>query len=135
VSRAVSPGRARVSALAMRTLALACATAALLAIVAAPADAAFKSCRSIPNVSQLNGTRFAGSDIFRIRAQGVSCATARTVARAATIRALAITPPPTGIKRFRYQSWSVSDDLRGDDDRYSARGTGTKRITWLFGDA
>jgi hypothetical protein len=33
-----------------------------------------------------------------------------------------------------YQSWSVSDDLRGNDDRYSARGSGTKRITWLFGD-
>jgi hypothetical protein len=119
----------------MRTLALAFLAAALLAIAAAPAGAAFKSCRSIPNVSQLNGTRFAGADIFRIRAQGVSCATARSVARNATIRALGITPPVTGIKKFRYQSWSVSDDLRGNDDRYSASGTGTKRITWLFGDA
>jgi hypothetical protein len=120
----------------MRTLAVAVAVAfaALLAIAAAPADAAFKTCPSIPNVSQLNGTRFAGSDIFRIRAQGVSCTTARSVARNATIRALGITPPVTGIKRFRYQSWSVSDDLRGNDDRYSARASGTKRITWLFGD-
>jgi hypothetical protein len=33
-----------------------------------------------------------------------------------------------------YQSWSVSDDLRGNDDRYSARGSETKRITWLCGD-
>ena len=33
-----------------------------------------------------------------------------------------------------YQSWSVSDDLRGNDDLYSARASGTKRITWLFGD-
>jgi len=119
----------------MRTLALAFLAAAVLAIAAAPADAAFKSCRSIPNVSQLDGTRFAGSDIFRIRAQGVSCPTARSVARAATVRALAITPPATGIKRFRYQSWSVSDDLRGNNDRYSATGSATKRVTWLFGDA
>jgi hypothetical protein len=117
----------------MRTLGLAFFAAALLAIAAAPADAA--SCASIRNVAQLNGTRFAGSDIFRIRAQGVSCTTARSVARAATVRALAITPPATGIKRFRYQSWSVSDDLRGNDDRYSASGGGTKRLTWLFGDA
>ncbi len=24
---------------------------------------------------------------------------------------------------------------RGDDDRYTATGSGSKRITWLFGDA
>jgi hypothetical protein len=119
----------------MRTLALVLAIAALLAIAAAPADAAFKSCASIRNVSQLDGTRFAGSDIFRIRAQGVSCTTARRIARGATIRALGITPPLSGIKRFRYQSYSVSDNLRGNNDRYSATGSGTKRITWLFGDA
>src|SRR3954447_1431203 len=88
----------------MRTLALAFLTAALLAVAAAPADAAFKSCPSIRNVSQLNGTRFAGSDIFRIRAQGVSYTTARRIARGATLRALGITPPLSGIKRFRYQS-------------------------------
>jgi hypothetical protein len=119
----------------MRTLALAFAAAALFAIAAAPADAAVKSCASIRNVSQLDGTRFAGSDIFRIRAQGVSCTTARRIARGATLRALGITPPLSGIKRFRYQSYSVSDDLRGNDDRYTARGSGSKRITWLFGDA
>jgi hypothetical protein len=118
----------------MRTLAPVFLVAALLAIAAAPADAAFTSCASIRNVSQLNGTRFAGSDIFRIRAQGVSCTTARRIARGATLRALAITPPLSGIKRFRYQSYSVSDDLRGNDDRYSATGSGSKRITWRFGD-
>jgi hypothetical protein len=119
----------------MRPLALAFLTAALLAVAAAPADAAFKSCRSIRNVSQLDGTRFAGSDIFRIRAQGVSCTTARRIARGATIRALGITPPVSGIKRFRYRSYAISDNLRGNDDRYSATGSGSKRITWLFGDA
>jgi len=118
----------------MRPLALAFLTAALLA-VAAPADAAFKSCPSIRNVSQLGGTRFAGSDIFRIRAQGVSCTMARRITRGATIRALGITPPLSGIKRFRYQSYAISDNLRGNDDRYSATGSGSKRITWLFGDA
>jgi len=119
----------------MRPLALAFLAAALLAIAAAPADAAFTSCAPITNVSQLNGTRFAGSDIFRIRTQGVSCTTARGVARGATLRALGITPPVSGIKRFRYQSWAISDNLRGDDDRYTATGSGSKRITWLFGDA
>jgi hypothetical protein len=82
VRRPVSRRDPGVSALAMRTLGLAFFAAALLAIAAAPADAA--SCASIRNVAQLNGTRFAGSDIFRIRAQGVSCATARRVARGAT---------------------------------------------------
>ena len=119
----------------MRPLVLALLAAALLAIAAAPADAAFTSCAPITNVSQLNGTRFAGSDIFRIRTQGVSCTTARGVARGATLRALGITPPVSGIKRFRYQSWAISDNLRGDDDRYTATGSGAKRITWLFGDA
>ena len=118
----------------MRPLALAVLAAALLAIAAAPADAAFRSCASIRNVSQLDGTRFAGSDIFRIRAQGVSCTTARRIARGATIRALAITPPLSGIKRFTYQSWSVSDDLRGNDDLYRANGSGSKRLIWRFGD-
>jgi hypothetical protein len=118
----------------MRPLAPAFLAAALLAVAAAPADAAFKSCASIRNVSQLDGTRFAGADIFRIRAQGVSCATARRVARGATIRALGITPPLSGIKRFRYQSWSVSDDLRGNDDLYRATGSGSKRLIWRFGD-
>jgi hypothetical protein len=119
----------------MRPPALAVLAAALLAAAApAPADAAFKSCASIPNVSQLDGTRFAGSDIFRLRAQGVSCATARRVARGATIRALGITPPLSGIKRFRYQSWSVSDDLRGNDDLLRATGSGSKRLIWRFGD-
>jgi hypothetical protein len=118
----------------MRTVALV-AAAALAAIAAAPADAASTTCASIRNVSQLDGTRFAGSDIFRIRAQGVSCTTARRIARGATIRALAITPPLSGIKRFRYGTWSVSDDLRGTDDRYTATGSATERITWRFGDA
>src|SRR4051812_6070264 len=117
----------------MRTLALAFAAVALLAIAAAPAGAA--SCASIRNVSQLSGTRFAGSDIFRIRARGVSCATARRVARGATLRALGITPPVSGVKRFRFQAWAISDDLRDSDDRYTATGSGGKRITWLFGDA
>jgi len=118
----------------MRPLALAFLAVALKPAAAAPAKAAFKSCASIRDVAQLDGTRFAGSDIFRIRAQGVSCTTARRIARGATIRALAITPPLSGIKRFRYQSWSVSDDLRGNDDLYRATGSGSKRITWRFGD-
>jgi hypothetical protein len=44
-------------------------------------------------------------------------------------------PPLSGIKRFRYRSWAISDDLRGNDDRYTATGSGSKRMTWLFGDA
>lgn len=104
-----------------------CAAAA----VAAPAAgaAAVRACS--PVVNPYAGTRFEGSDLRRIRARGVSCRTARRVARGAHRRALGITPPISGIRRFRWNGWRVVGDLRGPSDSYLAVREG-KRVRWLF---
>jgi hypothetical protein len=101
--------------------------AGLLAVAAAPAQA--RSCRPVRNV--FDGTRFEGSDLYRIRATGVSCQTARRVAYRATYKAIGL-PVRAPIKRFTSHGWDVTDDLRGDADRLSAR-RGARRVTWLFG--
>jgi hypothetical protein len=111
------------------------ATAALaLAILAGPvatADADFKRCQPVLNL--FAGTSDEG-DVYRIRARRVSCRTARRVARGSTRKALGMTPPLSGVKRFRYRRWRVVDDLRADVDRYSARAGGSKRVRWLYGE-
>ena len=111
---------------------LAAALAATALLAAAPGEAAARSCRPILDVAFLDGTRYEGSDIFRISAN-VSCRTARRVARGATRKALRLTPPPSGIKRFRYRSWSVIDDLRGATDRFSAH-LDDATVRWRFGE-
>ena len=118
----------------MRAPILAAALAALAAalVAAAPAGAALRPCPPILDVAFLEGTRYEGSDIYRIRAN-VSCRTARRVARGATRKALGITPPSSGIKRFRYRSWSIVDDLRGPADRFAAY-SDDARVRWLFGE-
>lgn len=107
--------------------------AVLLAVAAAPAPAHAKSCRPVLNM--FDGSRLEGSDSYRIRATGVSCSTARRVARQGTRRAVAATPNVDGFVRVRYRRWRVLDDLRGSTDRFRARASQTKRISWLFGDA
>jgi hypothetical protein len=104
-----------------------------LAILAGPAtaDAAFKRCRPVENI--FPGTSDEG-DLYRIRAQSVSCKTARRVAYRSTYKAVGMTPGPSGFKRFHYRRWSVVDDLRADVDRYSARAGGSKRVRWLYGE-
>ena len=119
----------------MKALAATTLSLGLLAALPGSADAAFHPCRPILDVGFLDGTRYEGSDIYRIRAQAVGCRKARRVARGATRKALGLTPPASGVKRFRYGSWSVVDDLRGDTDRYVARIGDTQRIKGLFGDA
>ena len=91
--------------------------------------AAAKECGRI--VNPYEGTRYEGVDIRRIRAVGVSCRGARRVARRAHRKALGITPPPSGIRRFSWNGWSVTGDLRGSTDRYVAA-RGAKRVRWLF---
>jgi hypothetical protein len=115
-----------------RFVIVAALSAVLAAAAAAPAGASAASCRPVRDL--FDGTRYEGSDLFRIRAQGVSCATARRVARAATYKAVGGPPGPTGFKRLRYRRWHLVDDLRGDTDRFSARASGAKRITWSFGE-
>lgn len=109
------------------------ALAAVLVAMAAASPAHARSCSPVLNMFE--GSRFEGSDSYRIRATGVSCRTARRVARQGTRRAVAATPNANGFVRVRYRRWRVLDDLRGSTDRFKARAGGSKRITWLFGDA
>jgi hypothetical protein len=107
--------------------------AALLALAglggAASAEAAARACK--PVVNTYPDTRYEGVNLRRIRATGVSCRTARRVARRAHHKALGITPPPSGVRRFSWRSWQVIGDLRGDSDRYLAT-RGDKRVRWRF---
>jgi hypothetical protein len=111
---------------------LVAAALGLALIAPAPADAALKRCP--PVIDVFDGTRYAGSDLYRIRARGVSCRTARRVALRGTYRGVAAVPDPDGRVRVTYRKWTVIGDLRGDADRYRARATGAKRVNWIFGD-
>jgi hypothetical protein len=84
-----------------------------------------------PVVNPYPGTRYEGADLRRIRAHRVSCHGARRVARGAHRRALALTPPPNGVRRFRWNGWRVVGDLRGASDRYLAT-RGARRVRWTF---
>jgi hypothetical protein len=103
----------------------------LLLALPPSAGADFKTCAPVRNVFE--GSRLEG-DLYRIRAQAVSCRTARRVARQGTRRAVAAAPDPTGHVRVSYRRWRIVDDLRGDVDRFRARSSGRKRVRWLFGD-
>ena len=104
------------------------AAAALAGGAAAPAEA--RSCAPIRD--PYAGTRYEGSDLKRITATGVSCRTARRVVRGAHRKALGLTPPPDGIRRFAWNGWTVRGDLRGSVDRYIA-GRGENLVRWVFG--
>jgi hypothetical protein len=98
-------------------------------VVTSTAAASAHSCKRVRN--PYPDTRYEGVDLTRIRAEHVSCATARRVARRAHYKALGLTPPPSGIREFTWHGWSVTGDLRGDDDRYVAR-KGERRVRWRF---
>lgn len=102
-----------------------------LAGVGAPiADgASVRSCS--PVLNPYSGTRYEGVDLERIRANGVSCRGARRVARGAHRKALGLTPPVSGVRRFTWNGWRVTGDLRGSSDRYLAT-RGRKRVRWVF---
>lgn len=102
-----------------------------LAGVGAPAaeGATTRSCK--PVVNPYEGSRFDGVDLRRIRATGVSCRTARLVAREGHFRAIEIPPPRSGVRRLTWRGWRITGDLRGDDDTYVAR-RGTRRVRWIF---
>ena len=129
-------GAARYAAAAMRrtrsliillTVGAAFATASS-AQAASPAPAPDKACEPVRN--PYPGTRYEGVDLTHIRTLRASCRTARTVARGAHRKALGI--PVTGpVRRFAWHGWLVSGDLRGDNDRYTAR-KGTRRVRWRF---
>ena len=110
-----------------RLLALAVALAALAATP--PGAQAAHRCK--PVLNPYPATRYHGVDLTRIRATGVSCATARRVARRAHRKALRFTAPVGGTRQFTWHRWRVTANLRGDSDRYSARRPG-KRVSWRF---
>jgi hypothetical protein len=107
----------------------------LVAPTSAPAagpvanEASARACARV--VNPYPGTRYEGVDLTRIRATGVSCRRARRVARRAHRKALGLTPPVSGVRRFTWHGWRVKGDLRGPHDRYVARRDG-KRVTWRF---
>jgi hypothetical protein len=112
-----------------RHLTVTVALCALAAAGAPAAQAAPRQCERIDN--PYPGTRYEGVDIKRIRAVDVTCARARRVARGAHRKGLGLTPPPSGVRRYRWRGWKVTGDLRGDNDRYVAR-RGGKRVRWVF---
>ena len=82
-------------------------------------------------VNPYPGTRYEGADLHHIRATGVTCGGARRVARRAHYKALGLTPPPSGIRRFTWRGWHVTGNLRGSTDRYLAT-RGGKSVRWRF---
>jgi hypothetical protein len=102
---------------------------AALAVAAVAPAATTRSCGSVRD--PYPGTRYAGVDLSHITATGVSCRTARSVARGAHRKALGITPPVSGIRTFTWNGWKVRGDLRPTSDRYVAT-RGSTRVRWRF---
>jgi hypothetical protein len=110
-------------------VALLCCVAVVGATQSAAGAAKTHACRPIHN--PYPGTRYEGSDLYGIRATGVSCTTARKVVRNAHRKALGVTPSPTGIRHLTWHGWHVTGDLRPAHDKYVAtRGSATVR--WRF---
>ena len=108
-------------------------TLALVALCAASTPSAQAgSARSCdPIINPYPDTRYEGTDLRRIRAVGVACRSARPLVRGAHRKALGMTPPESGVRRFTYRGWRVKGDLRGSSDRYVAT-RGARRIRWVF---
>ena len=115
-----------------RTAALVATIACLAAVASGPAVAPAATTRSCGGVRDpYPGTRYAGVDLSRITATGVSCRAARSVVRGAHRRALGITPAVSGIRTFTWNGWTVRGDLRAASDRYVAT-RGSTRVRWRF---
>jgi len=112
---------------ATRAVSIAFAGAVLL--ISADAAQASTSCKSITN--PYAGSRYEGVPLSHIRAKGVSCKTARSVVKGAHYKALGLTPPSDGVRRFGWHGWKVKGDLAGDSDHYTAT-KGSNRVTWRF---
>ena len=109
-------------------LAVLVCSVALAGSAPASADAALRACK--PVLDPYPGTRYSGVDLTRIRTSGASCETARRVARRAHRKA--IRTPATGrFRRFTWNGWAVTGDLRPERDRYVARKDG-RQVRWRF---
>ena len=104
--------------------------AVALLVPAAAADAAFKTCKPVPNVPALDGSRYEGSDIFRIRASETSCRTARRVAVRSTLKGMRL---GANVLTYRWRRWKVDRDLIGSVDRYDATAALDMDVKWRFG--
>ena len=105
------------------------AVSLVLAVVLGPPSAEARSCKPVEN--PYPNSRYADVDLTGIRTARVSCRSARRVAKGAHFKALGLTPPPSGVRRFTWKGWRVIGDLRGDSDRYLAT-KGRKRVRWRF---
>ena len=94
-----------------------------------PEVASSRSCS--PVVNPYAGTRYEGTNLRGIRAVGVSCSSARQVARGAHRKALGLTPTRSGVRRLTWNGWRVTADLRPAVDRYVATRRG-QRVRWVF---
>ena len=110
-------------------LVIVCPSVAFAAVVPVTQAAATRSCGSVKN--PYPGTRYAAVDLTHLTATGVSCATARSVAKGAHRKALSLTPSASGIRTFTWDGWKVSGDLRPSHDKYVAS-KGSKRVRWRF---
>jgi hypothetical protein len=95
----------------------------------APQAASARACA--PVVNPYPDSRFEGVDLRDIRATGIVCSKARKVVRGAHRKALGITPPPSGIRRFQWRGWLVVGNLRPASDKYTAT-RGGDQIHWRF---
>jgi hypothetical protein len=115
------------------TAVVAVLTAALLGSSVA-AEAAAKRCKPIRNVAALDGSRYEGSDIYRIRARGTSCRRARRVALRGTLKGMRL---GATVSDYTWRRWSIHRDLIGPTDSYDAQvldALTQKHVTWLFGE-
>jgi hypothetical protein len=106
-----------------------CLSVASASVAPATQAAVTRSCGSVKD--PYPGTRYAGVDLTHITAKGVSCTTAKRVAKGAHRKALGLTPPPSGIRSFTWEGWKVSGDLRPSHDTYVAS-KGSQRVRWRF---
>jgi hypothetical protein len=87
--------------------------------------------RCKPIVNPYPNTRYAGSNLHHIRADGVPCRRARKVARRAHRKALRMALPDDGVREYDWRKWYVVGDIRGRTDHYRAR-RGEARVRWRF---
>jgi hypothetical protein len=91
--------------------------------------ASYRSCDPVRD--PYPGTRYDGVDLTRVRGLHMSCPATRRVARRAHRKAIGLTAPASGIRRFRWRGWRVTGDLRPSSDRYVAR-KDARRVRWRF---
>ena len=104
------------------------AVSAGAAMPASAQAASYDTCKAVRN--PYPHTRYAGVDLTRIRELHTTCTTARRVARRAHRKALRLTPTGS-VRRFTWNGWLVTGDLRPARDRYVAR-KGDRRVRWRF---